>query len=60
MGLGPMEIAIIVVIVLLLFGPSQIPKLAKGIGSSVKEFRNAKRQLNDALDGRTPPDDKAA
>lgn len=58
-GLGPMEIAIIAIIVLLIFGPSRIPKLAKGLGSTVKEFKSAKRQINDALDGRTPPDDAA-
>ncbi len=57
-GLGIPEVVIVVVLVLLMFGPSQIPKLAKGIGSTVQEFKKGKRQLTDALEGRTPPEDK--
>jgi len=36
---GPMELIIILVIVLLLFGSTQLPKLARSIGSSAKELR---------------------
>lgn len=39
-GLGPMEIAIIAGIALLIFGPRQIPKLGKAIGETVREVRN--------------------
>lgn len=40
LGLGTPELIIIAVIILLLFGGSQLPKLAKNIGSSAKELRN--------------------
>lgn len=40
-GLGAPEIIIILVIVLLMFGGKKIPELMKGLGSGVKEFKNA-------------------
>ena len=39
--IGFTEILIIVAIVLLLFGGKKIPELMKGLGSGVKEFKNA-------------------
>lgn len=39
LGLGTPELIIIMVIVLLLFGGSKLPQLAKGIGTSIKELR---------------------
>lgn len=36
---GPMEIIIILVIVLLLFGGKKIPELMKGMGKGIKEFK---------------------
>ena len=39
--LGTNEIIIILVIVLLLFGGKKIPELMKGLGSGIKEFKNA-------------------
>ena len=41
MGLGPTELIVILVILLLLFGGSKLPSLAKGLGQSIKEFKNA-------------------
>lgn len=40
---GP-EIAILVVIVLLLFGGKKIPELMRGLGSGIKEFKNASKE----------------
>ncbi|MBK9575447.1 MAG: twin-arginine translocase TatA/TatE family subunit [Fibrobacterota bacterium] len=42
--IGGFEWVIILVIVLLLFGPSKLPQLAKGLGQSVKEFRDASKK----------------
>ena len=38
-GLGPMELGIILAIILVLFGPKQIPKLAKMFGKAAKDLR---------------------
>jgi sec-independent protein translocase protein TatA len=40
MNLGPTELIIILVIVLLLFGGSRLPKLAKSLGQASKEFKD--------------------
>jgi sec-independent protein translocase protein TatA len=42
-GLGPMEIILIVAVVILLFGGKKIPELFKGIGQGMKEFKKASR-----------------
>ncbi|MCH8004461.1 MAG: twin-arginine translocase TatA/TatE family subunit [Nanoarchaeota archaeon] len=39
--LGTMEIGMIVLAVLVLFGGKKIPELAKGLGTSFKEFKKA-------------------
>jgi sec-independent protein translocase protein TatA len=39
MNLGPTELIIILLIVLLIFGGSQLPKLARSMGQASKEFR---------------------
>ena len=38
---GPWQIGLIIVVVLLLFGGKKIPELMKGLGSGVKEFKKA-------------------
>ena len=43
--LGTTEIIIILVIVLLLFGGKKLPELAKGLGSGLREFKNASRDI---------------
>lgn len=39
-GLGPMELGIILLIVLVLFGPKRLPQLGKSIGKTVKAIRD--------------------
>lgn len=39
---GPTELIVIVLIVVLLFGGKKIPELMKGIGQGMKEFKKAK------------------
>ncbi|MEJ7560374.1 MAG: twin-arginine translocase TatA/TatE family subunit [Pedobacter sp.] len=50
--LGGMEIAVILVIVLLLFGGRKIPELMKGLGKGIKEFKDGKDGIdeNDPLE----------
>lgn len=39
MAIGMTEILIILVIILILFGPKKLPELARSIGESVREYR---------------------
>lgn len=54
MRMGPTELVIILLIVLLLFGAKRLPDLAGSIGSSLKEFRKATK---DSLDGDADDED---
>ncbi len=49
-GLGYQELLIILLIVLILFGASRLPELARSLGSSVKEF---KKGVNEAREEST-------
>lgn len=44
LAIGPAQIALIVVIVLLLFGGKKIPELMRGLGSGIKEFKDASKE----------------
>jgi sec-independent protein translocase protein TatA len=41
---GPMELAIVLVIVLIVFGPGRLPKVFEAMGSGIKKFREAQRE----------------
>ena len=40
-GLGPMELTIILVIVLIIFGAGRLPEIGSGIGKAIKNFKGA-------------------
>jgi sec-independent protein translocase protein TatA len=42
--IGPWQIAVVVVLVLLLFGGKKIPELMRGLGGGIKEFKNASKE----------------
>ena len=44
---GPWQIVLVVVVVLLLFGGRKIPELMRGLGSGIKEFKNATKEEED-------------
>lgn len=48
-NLGGMEILIIVLIVVVLFGAKKIPELAKGLGKGMKEFKKAVKDIEDDI-----------
>jgi len=39
--IGPWEVALILVVVLILFGPKKLPELAKSIGDAIRQYRTA-------------------
>ncbi len=46
-GLGASELIIILVVVLLLFGSTRLPKLARSIGQASKEFKKGVSEGSD-------------
>lgn len=47
MVIGWPQIVLIVVVVLLLFGGRKIPEMMRGLGSGIKEFKDASKEEND-------------
>jgi len=52
MKIGAMEIVLILLVVVLLFGGRKIPELMKGIGQGMKEFKKASKFDADADDSK--------
>ena len=54
-SIGPLELGIILVIVLLIFGPKRLPGLGKQLGTGMREFKDSitgKDKDDDAVAGR--------
>jgi sec-independent protein translocase protein TatA len=54
-GLGSTELIVILVVVLLLFGGRKIPEFMKGLGTGIKEFKDASKGTSE---GKTTPEKK--
>jgi sec-independent protein translocase protein TatA len=40
-NIGPLEIAVVLVIVLIIFGPKRLPELGQSMGRGIREFKNS-------------------
>ena len=49
-SIGPLELAIVLVIVLIIFGPKRLPGLGRQLGSGMREFK-------DSITGKDKDDD---
>ncbi len=47
--LGPMEIGVIFVAILVLFGAKKIPEFAKGLGKATGEFKKARTEFENEI-----------
>ena len=47
--LGWTEVVLILAVVLMLFGAKKLPELARGLGTGIKEFKKATRDVTDDL-----------
>jgi sec-independent protein translocase protein TatA len=48
-GLGPLEMGIIFLIVIVLFGANKLPKLARSSGQAIGEFQKGRQQIEEEL-----------
>lgn len=61
--IGPLEIAVVLLIALLVFGPNRLPEIARQVGGALRELRKIQHNLRDDLhemmadesDGQAPP-----
>ncbi len=54
----PLEILLILVVILLLFGAKRLPEMAKSIGQSVREFRKGIKDMKDDINTEISKTDK--
>jgi sec-independent protein translocase protein TatA len=55
--IGPLEITLIVIVLLLLFGAKRLPEIGKSMGKSLREFKSATKGLADDVKGGLNDDD---
>ncbi|MBT4708765.1 MAG: twin-arginine translocase TatA/TatE family subunit, partial [Flavobacteriaceae bacterium] len=44
LAIGPWQVVLVAVVILLLFGGKKIPELMKGLGSGIKEFKKGVKE----------------
>lgn len=54
-GLGPTELFLGLVVILLLFGAKRIPEIARGLGKGIREFKSSMRDINSEFDQTDKP-----
>lgn len=48
-GLGPTELIIILVIALVIFGPSRLPKVGQSVGQALRAFRDSTSKVEEEV-----------
>jgi sec-independent protein translocase protein TatA len=51
-NVGPLELAIVLIIALVIFGPKRLPELGKSLGNGLREFKNSVSGTGDDDDDR--------
>ncbi|MFM7617697.1 MAG: twin-arginine translocase TatA/TatE family subunit [Actinomycetes bacterium] len=49
--LGPLEILVVVIVALLVFGPNRLPEVARQVGRGIREVKRVQEQLSSELHG---------
>jgi sec-independent protein translocase protein TatA len=59
---GPFELILLLVIILVIFGPGKLPDIGNAVGKGIREFRKASSELEDSVRGepKRPDDAKPA
>jgi sec-independent protein translocase protein TatA len=54
-NVGPLEIAIVLIIALIVFGPKRLPELGRSLGKGIREFRGSLSGDHDDEDDKASP-----
>jgi sec-independent protein translocase protein TatA len=60
---GPWELILLLVIVLIIFGPGKLPDIGNAVGKGIREFRRASSDIEEAVRGeskKSAADDRPA
>ena len=58
-GLGPWELLVVFLVILLLFGAKRLPEIAQGMGKGIREFKKAMQDTTNEIKG-SVDDNKSA
>jgi len=58
-GLGPWELLLIFLAVLLLFGAKRLPEIAQGLGKGIREFKKSVKDTSDEIKSSLDTDDSS-
>ncbi|HKC20502.1 MAG TPA: twin-arginine translocase TatA/TatE family subunit [Candidatus Dormibacteraeota bacterium] len=56
MPIHPLWIVVILVVVLIIFGPGRLPELGAGLGKAMREFRKATSEITNEVTAATKPE----
>jgi sec-independent protein translocase protein TatA len=51
-NIGPWELVLVLVIVLVIFGPGKLPKVGESLGKALQSFKKAKEEDEDEIDSK--------
>lgn len=54
--LGPVELILILIIALVIFGPSKLPQIGRSLGEAIKEFKKGTSEARKEFNNLTEPD----
>lgn len=57
-GIGAPELLVVFLVVLLVFGPTKIPEVARGIGKGIREFRRLSTEFQREINLAVPDEDE--
>lgn len=57
-GLQPTDLIGILIVAVLLFGPARLPQIGRALGSTMKEFQNATREVTQSVRLDAEPEEK--
>ena len=49
MGIGPMEVFIVLVGALIIFGPKKLPEMGRSLGKAIREFKSVGNDIQDEI-----------
>lgn len=58
-NIGPLEIVVVLIIALIVFGPKRLPELGRSLGRGIREFRGSVSGESDDREEREPPEIEA-
>ncbi len=53
MGIGPMEVFIVLVGALIIFGPKKLPEMGRSLGKAIREFKSVGNEIQDEIERAT-------